>query len=1512
MKGKINQIEAILMIFLVASLAYAAPAFTSETLNSTNETDPEITNDTWLESNLTLPVAEPNVSDNSTNFSQNPNETNPSEPDPILSAESSNETGSTVEYNAETKTVFIRENGSVTNELQLIEANPDLTRFSAVFRFRVYSTLDTKERYDYFWNVRNFGATGRLSGFGVKELYNATKTLANKTCSSAVFGNETVETCADTRYNITYEDSRWIPMDFTSYIFQPDIDHFISVNAERAPKTGFVSSDVSPTIAGHDLMPYFVWWNTSYVNCKNLTITERAGYSGMQNMIINLSGLAIKSDGSDIRIVNQSCNNDGSEIPRAIINSTTTQAEIAMQPVLSANAVHNFSIYYNYSGATEPIYTRDSTITGNNYDGTYFYSTFTGGGINELRYLSGNDWNGGDGGLYTVRVSGDVYLDVGTGSCTLRVNKSVYTEWYCSNSGYSSVHGFFNNSPVRYIKINQLGSDANGAMNSYFKPNAEANGSARTFAYNTTYDTDGFVVSNPSRGIAGVWTQTGSLALLFLWNSSNITNASTNYNTVGPKWVGVGTHLGASPKFQNTTIWHAWVTGANDGNKIDNATAYWERYVNNPPTVAVSGSETFQILPFAISVASPASTTYFSNFIDLSATANEAVDKWWYSLDGGANTTFTPDTAFYASVGSRNLSVYANNTDGSIDSESISFAISDNLGTDWGNTVYEKCRTFTITENSGHSGTMNMRIMFTGLTIKSDGSDTRIVDSACNSGGTEVPRTVINSTTSAAEIAIQPVLTANTATSFSIYYNSSAASEPTYTRDSIVTSDTYDGTYFYSIFTAGGINELRYNGTANNNWNGGDGGLYTVRVSGDVYLDHTTGGCQLRVNRSVYTEWYCSNSGYSTVHGFFNDSPVRYIKINQPGSDANGAMNSYFKPNAEEADGNARTNVYNITYSTDGFNTISPSRGIAGVWTQTGDLALFFLWNSTDIMNGSSNYNTVGAKWVGVGTHLGASNKFQNTSVWHAWVTGASDAAKTDNATTYWHRYVNNTPTVSIGSEQNVSNGVAASLTIITPVNTTYATTSLNLNISSNRVTDKWWYRLNDGSNTSFTPQTVITVIEGNNTLIVYANISTGNISSANISFTKGNATDSNISYDSNGNREAGFGLYFEYNNFNQLVRVRNGTVGGTIIEEYTYDANGNRVMKYEPLRNSTTYYFDNNFVRVVNLSGTFDSVYYYDERSLVGSLDVNSSKISFYHPDHLGSTSITTNSTGNLIEETTYEPFGKIISGGNDRYDYTGKETDIGTGLDYYGARYYDPTYAQFTQPDIIIQDVYNPQTLNRYSYVLNNPMKYTDPTGNFWQFAALPALVSNPVGWVILGIMTVATVYSIISASTVSTAATVTGGKAIQSVIPTGGGTTISGGGGSTGNAPILTGGSDVNPPTMGGSGNLINDINNRIGDITQAAGDQWGKGTFKGSQENFKWHYDQYGKGIGEEKFSIGANSLKNRFEANPSSPNFDVKQVPLKGATSDKTVTQVVDKATGEFIRIFEGEILTYHP
>lgn len=61
----------------------------------------------------------------------------------------------------------------------------------------------------------------------------------------------------------------------------------------------------------------------------------------------------------------------------------------------------------------------------------------------------------------------------------------------------------------------------------------------------------------------------------------------------------------------------------------------------------------------------------------------------------------------------------------------------------------------------------------------------------------------------------------------------------------------------------------------------------------------------------------------------------------------------------------------------------------------------------------------------------------------------------------------------------------------------------------------------------------------------------------------------------------------------------------------------------------------------------------------------------------------------------------------------FTGQRLDT-TGLYYYNARYYDPNIGRFISPDTIVQDYYNPQTLNRYSYCINNPLKIVDPTGN------------------------------------------------------------------------------------------------------------------------------------------------------------------------------------------------------
>lgn len=61
---------------------------------------------------------------------------------------------------------------------------------------------------------------------------------------------------------------------------------------------------------------------------------------------------------------------------------------------------------------------------------------------------------------------------------------------------------------------------------------------------------------------------------------------------------------------------------------------------------------------------------------------------------------------------------------------------------------------------------------------------------------------------------------------------------------------------------------------------------------------------------------------------------------------------------------------------------------------------------------------------------------------------------------------------------------------------------------------------------------------------------------------------------------------------------------------------------------------------------------------------------------------------------------------------------------LELNGARYYNPAIARFITPDIFIQNPFDPQSLNRYTYARNNPVFYVDPTGHFWFFAFVAAI--------------------------------------------------------------------------------------------------------------------------------------------------------------------------------------------
>ncbi len=204
------------------------------------------------------------------------------------------------------------------------------------------------------------------------------------------------------------------------------------------------------------------------------------------------------------------------------------------------------------------------------------------------------------------------------------------------------------------------------------------------------------------------------------------------------------------------------------------------------------------------------------------------------------------------------------------------------------------------------------------------------------------------------------------------------------------------------------------------------------------------------------------------------------------------------------------------------------------------------------------------------------------------------------------------------------------------------------------------------------------------------------------------------LRYDANGNlisifgNEIGLGWQYTYNNFNQLFQIKDE--GINVLTENYYDASGNRIKKvtYDGVGNQSIFYFDN-FIQIVNDSGTFNETYYYFNGLLVGKKD-NNGKLYFYHANNLGSTSLLTNSSGDVVDDLTYEPFGKNNQS-NQRYTYTGHENE--DALLYLGARYYNPELGRFLQADPVIGNLYNSQDLNKYSYVKNNPYKYTDPNG-------------------------------------------------------------------------------------------------------------------------------------------------------------------------------------------------------
>ena len=130
--------------------------------------------------------------------------------------------------------------------------------------------------------------------------------------------------------------------------------------------------------------------------------------------------------------------------------------------------------------------------------------------------------------------------------------------------------------------------------------------------------------------------------------------------------------------------------------------------------------------------------------------------------------------------------------------------------------------------------------------------------------------------------------------------------------------------------------------------------------------------------------------------------------------------------------------------------------------------------------------------------------------------------------------------------------------------------------------------------------------------------------------------------------------------------------------------------------------------------TGNVTSYYYLGDRLVSLKKDTT---LRFVHQDHLTGTAVITDTDGEEVGSIKYYPYGETRDSTGTLYTdklYTGQRLDD-TGLYYYGARFYDPTIGRFISADILIPHPNNPQSLNRYSYCLNNPLKYIDPTGFF-----------------------------------------------------------------------------------------------------------------------------------------------------------------------------------------------------
>ena len=256
----------------------------------------------------------------------------------------------------------------------------------------------------------------------------------------------------------------------------------------------------------------------------------------------------------------------------------------------------------------------------------------------------------------------------------------------------------------------------------------------------------------------------------------------------------------------------------------------------------------------------------------------------------------------------------------------------------------------------------------------------------------------------------------------------------------------------------------------------------------------------------------------------------------------------------------------------------------------------------------------------------------------------------------------------------------------------------------------------------------------------------------------QGTTTKESYTYDAVGNRLSSLGVSpYTYNSSNELTGLpgvtytydRNGSVltksdgtayawdyenrlkqvtlpgtGGTVT--FKYDPFGRRIQKSGP-SSTTNYLYDGvNLLEEVDNSGNV--IGRYTQSSLVDEplSMLRSGVTSFYENDAIGSITSLTSSAGTIANTYSYDAYGKSIASTGtltNPFQYTAREFDQETGLQYFRARYYESSTGRFLSEDPLGFG-------SIYPYAFNNPVGYTDPSGKAAGPALGPILVGGGAG--------------------------------------------------------------------------------------------------------------------------------------------------------------------------------------